>query len=119
MKAAEDAPASALAVLQWLLDAGLPQEVGQVVFGIPDEVSRQLLVDWCRHEFAGEAARLARRWGWPADAFEPDERDREDQAECERPPPGRPHAVRSHRSVPHQLIVPREPRGTTRGYGPL
>ena len=43
MKAAEEAPASALAVLQCLLDAGLPKEVGQAVFGIPDEVSRHLL----------------------------------------------------------------------------
>ena len=43
MKASEEAPGSALAVLQCLLDAGLPKEVGQAVFGIPDEVSRQLL----------------------------------------------------------------------------
>jgi len=43
LKAAEEAPASALAVLQCLLDAGLPQQVGQAVFGVPDEVSRHLL----------------------------------------------------------------------------
>lgn len=43
LKAAEEAPGSALAVLQCLLDAGLPAEVGQAVFGIPDEVSRHLL----------------------------------------------------------------------------
>src|SRR4029077_11900522 len=43
MKASEEAPGSALAVLQCLLDAGLPKEVGQAVFGIPDEVSRLLL----------------------------------------------------------------------------
>ncbi len=43
LKAAEEAPASALAVLQCLLDAGLPPEVGQAVFGVPDEVSRHLL----------------------------------------------------------------------------
>jgi succinate-semialdehyde dehydrogenase/glutarate-semialdehyde dehydrogenase len=43
LKAAEEAPASALAVLQCLLDAGLPREVGQAVFGVPDEVSRHLL----------------------------------------------------------------------------
>jgi succinate-semialdehyde dehydrogenase/glutarate-semialdehyde dehydrogenase len=30
-------------VLQCLLDAGLPKEVGQAVFGVPDEVSRYLL----------------------------------------------------------------------------
>jgi succinate-semialdehyde dehydrogenase/glutarate-semialdehyde dehydrogenase len=30
-------------VLQCLLDAGLPKEVGQAVFGVPDEVSRHLL----------------------------------------------------------------------------
>ncbi|HTT43562.1 MAG TPA: NAD-dependent succinate-semialdehyde dehydrogenase [Steroidobacteraceae bacterium] len=43
LKAAEEAPASALGVLQCLLDAGLPPEVGQAVFGVPDEVSRHLL----------------------------------------------------------------------------
>ncbi|HET6971014.1 MAG TPA: NAD-dependent succinate-semialdehyde dehydrogenase, partial [Phenylobacterium sp.] len=43
MKPAEEAPASALGVLQALLDAGLPREVGQIVFGVPDEVSRHLL----------------------------------------------------------------------------
>lgn len=43
MKPAEEAPASALAVLQCLLDAGLPGDVGQIVFGVPDEVSRHLL----------------------------------------------------------------------------
>lgn len=43
MKPAEEAPASALAVLQALLDAGLPKEVAQIVFGVPDEVSRHLL----------------------------------------------------------------------------
>jgi succinate-semialdehyde dehydrogenase/glutarate-semialdehyde dehydrogenase len=43
LKPAEEAPASALAVLQALLDAGLPVDVAQVVFGIPDEVSRHLL----------------------------------------------------------------------------
>jgi succinate-semialdehyde dehydrogenase/glutarate-semialdehyde dehydrogenase len=43
MKPAEEAPASALGVLQALLDAGLPREVAQIVFGVPDEVSRHLL----------------------------------------------------------------------------
>ncbi|MGZ3275438.1 MAG: NAD-dependent succinate-semialdehyde dehydrogenase [Caulobacteraceae bacterium] len=43
LKPAEEAPASALAVLQALLDAGLPENVAQVVFGVPDEVSRHLL----------------------------------------------------------------------------
>src|SRR5688500_10968516 len=43
LKAAEEAPASALGVLQCLLDAGLPKEVAQAVFGVPDEVSRHLL----------------------------------------------------------------------------
>lgn len=43
MKAAEEAPASALAVLQCLLDAGLPPGVAQAVFGVPDEVSRHLV----------------------------------------------------------------------------
>jgi succinate-semialdehyde dehydrogenase/glutarate-semialdehyde dehydrogenase len=43
LKAAEEAPASALGVLQCLLDAGLPSEVAQAVFGVPDQVSRHLL----------------------------------------------------------------------------
>ena len=43
LKAAEETPASALGVLQCLLDAGLPGEVAQAVFGVPDEVSRHLL----------------------------------------------------------------------------
>jgi succinate-semialdehyde dehydrogenase / glutarate-semialdehyde dehydrogenase len=43
LKAAEEAPGSALAILQCLLDAGLPKEAGQAVFGVPDEVSRHLL----------------------------------------------------------------------------
>lgn len=43
LKSAEEAPASAIAILQCLLDAGLPPEVGQAVFGVPDEVSRHLL----------------------------------------------------------------------------
>ncbi len=43
LKAAEETPASALGVLQALYDAGLPQEVAQAVFGVPDEVSRHLL----------------------------------------------------------------------------
>jgi len=43
LKPAEEAPASALAVLQALNDAGLPKEVAQIVFGVPDEVSRHLL----------------------------------------------------------------------------
>ena len=43
LKSAEEAPASALGVLQCLLDAGLPPQVAQAVFGVPDEVSRHLL----------------------------------------------------------------------------
>ena len=43
LKCAEETPASALGVLQCLLDAGLPPSVAQAVFGVPDEVSRHLL----------------------------------------------------------------------------
>ena len=43
LKSAEETPASALAVLQCLLDAGLPPQVAQAVFGVPDEVSTHLL----------------------------------------------------------------------------
>jgi succinate-semialdehyde dehydrogenase/glutarate-semialdehyde dehydrogenase len=43
LKPAEEAPASALNILQALLDSGLPPNVASVVFGVPDEVSRHLL----------------------------------------------------------------------------
>ena len=43
LKPAEESPNSALEVLRALLDAGLPAGVAQVVFGVPDEVSRHLL----------------------------------------------------------------------------
>jgi succinate-semialdehyde dehydrogenase/glutarate-semialdehyde dehydrogenase len=43
LKPAEEAPASAMAVVQALLDAGLPAGVVQLVFGVPDEISRRLL----------------------------------------------------------------------------
>lgn len=43
VKPSEETPASALATVQCLLDAGLPPEVCQVVFGVPDSVSRHLL----------------------------------------------------------------------------
>ncbi|MFM9851194.1 MAG: NAD-dependent succinate-semialdehyde dehydrogenase [Sphingomonadaceae bacterium] len=43
LKSAEEAPASALAIVQCLLDAGLPKQVAQAVYGVPDEVSRHLL----------------------------------------------------------------------------
>ncbi len=43
MKAAEEAPASALHVARALVDAGLPRGVVQMVFGRPEMVSRHLL----------------------------------------------------------------------------
>jgi succinate-semialdehyde dehydrogenase/glutarate-semialdehyde dehydrogenase len=43
LKPPEEAPAAALEVLRALLDAGLPDGVAQIVFGVPDEVSRHLL----------------------------------------------------------------------------
>ena len=43
LKPAEEAPASAMAIVQALIDAGLPKGVCQLVFGVPDEVSRHLL----------------------------------------------------------------------------
>lgn len=43
LKPAEEAPASAMAVVRALIDAGLPSGVCQLVFGLPDEVSRHLL----------------------------------------------------------------------------
>jgi succinate-semialdehyde dehydrogenase/glutarate-semialdehyde dehydrogenase len=43
LKPAEEAPASAIAVVEALVDAGCPGDVVQLVFGVPDEVSRRLL----------------------------------------------------------------------------
>jgi succinate-semialdehyde dehydrogenase/glutarate-semialdehyde dehydrogenase len=43
LKSAEETPASALLILEALYDAGLPKQVAQAVFGVPDEVSRHLL----------------------------------------------------------------------------
>ncbi len=43
IKPPEEAPRSALEVLNCLLDAGLPQDVASCVFGVPDQVSRHLL----------------------------------------------------------------------------
>ncbi|MGH8149282.1 MAG: NAD-dependent succinate-semialdehyde dehydrogenase [Steroidobacteraceae bacterium] len=43
LKPAEEAPGSAIEVVRALVDAGLPGGVVQLVFGVPDEVSRHLL----------------------------------------------------------------------------
>ena len=43
LKPAEETPGSAMEVMKALIDAGLPDGVAQLVFGIPDMVSRQLL----------------------------------------------------------------------------
>ncbi|HXA91916.1 MAG TPA: NAD-dependent succinate-semialdehyde dehydrogenase [Steroidobacteraceae bacterium] len=43
LKPAEEAPASAMEVVRALVDAGLPAGVVQLVFGVPDEISRHLL----------------------------------------------------------------------------
>jgi succinate-semialdehyde dehydrogenase / glutarate-semialdehyde dehydrogenase len=43
LKPAEEAPGAAIEIVRALVDAGLPQGVVQLVFGVPDEVSRHLL----------------------------------------------------------------------------
>ena len=43
LKPAEEAPASAIEIIRALVDAGLPAGVAQLVFGVPDEVSKHLL----------------------------------------------------------------------------
>jgi len=43
LKPAEESPASALAVAQALIDAGVPPGAAQVVFGVPAEVSQHLI----------------------------------------------------------------------------
>jgi succinate-semialdehyde dehydrogenase/glutarate-semialdehyde dehydrogenase len=43
LKPSEETPASAIAVMKCFQDAGLPGDVAQLVFGVPDTVSRTLL----------------------------------------------------------------------------
>ena len=43
LKPAEESPGSAMEILKALIDAGLPSGVAQLVFGVPDHVSRHLL----------------------------------------------------------------------------
>jgi succinate-semialdehyde dehydrogenase/glutarate-semialdehyde dehydrogenase len=43
LKPAEETPASALAIASALIEAGLPEGVVSVVFGVPDEVARYLI----------------------------------------------------------------------------
>jgi len=43
LKPSEETPGAAIEVLRCLLDAGLPAGVAQLVFGVPDQVSRHLL----------------------------------------------------------------------------
>lgn len=43
IKPPEETPATAISVLEALLDAGLPAGTAQMIFGVPDEVSRHLL----------------------------------------------------------------------------
>lgn len=43
LKPAEETPGSALAIAQALIDAGVPAGVLQIVFGVPSEVSQQLI----------------------------------------------------------------------------
>lgn len=58
LKPAEEAPMSALHIAQALADAGLPPGVVQIVFGLPDEVSRHLLASPVvrKLSFTGSAA---------------------------------------------------------------
>ncbi|UZW57726.1 NAD-dependent succinate-semialdehyde dehydrogenase [Sphingobium sp. JS3065] len=43
LKPSEETPATAIAVMRCFIDAGLPGDVAQLVFGMPDLVSRHLL----------------------------------------------------------------------------
>jgi succinate-semialdehyde dehydrogenase/glutarate-semialdehyde dehydrogenase len=43
LKPAEETPGSAIEIMRALVDAGLPSGVAQLVFGVPDEISRHLL----------------------------------------------------------------------------
>lgn len=46
IKPSEETPGTAMAIAQCFQDAGLPAGVLNVVFGVPDEVSRQVLGSW-------------------------------------------------------------------------
>ena len=46
IKPSEETPGTAMAIAQCFQDAGLPPGVLNVVFGVPDEVSRQVLGSW-------------------------------------------------------------------------
>lgn len=46
IKPSEETPATAIGIAQCLQEAGLPAGVLNVVFGVPDEVSRQVLASW-------------------------------------------------------------------------
>jgi len=46
IKPSEETPATALGIARCLQDAGLPPGVLNVVFGVPDEVSRKVLASW-------------------------------------------------------------------------
>lgn len=43
LKPSEETPGSAAAIMQCFIDAGPPADVAQIVFGVPDEISRTLL----------------------------------------------------------------------------
>lgn len=43
LKPSEETPATAIAVMRCFEEAGLPGDVAQLVFGVPDSISRQLL----------------------------------------------------------------------------
>lgn len=43
LKPSEETPCSATAIMQCFIDAGLPGNVAQIVFGVPDTISRHLL----------------------------------------------------------------------------
>ncbi|OBR49203.1 NAD-dependent succinate-semialdehyde dehydrogenase [Paraburkholderia tropica] len=43
LKPSEETPATAVAVMRCFEDAGLPGDVAQLVFGVPDDISRRLL----------------------------------------------------------------------------
>ena len=46
IKPSEETPGTAMGIAQCFQDAGLPPGVLNVVFGVPDEVSRQVLGSW-------------------------------------------------------------------------
>ena len=66
IKPSEETPGTAVAIARCFQDAGLPGGVLNMVFGVPDEVSRHVLGSWiharCRSPGPFPSANICRNW---------------------------------------------------------